>query len=228
MSSPELETYRRINAAGLSVDLLVIIETVILGLWMMMALVPGFALYTVDPSIVLPSSGWAYSVSHIGWWAMIELIVVVIGHRSTKFKLQIPGSKRLQLGLEYAEQWLIFHAVALILAGASDVVHIVLTGLEIGARESTFYVQQGGWLITFLCALCIQLIFVKMPLLWCVYHYRKELTSSHEKHPPTLGVFETPPEENTLDEAGNARVLAVLRNNTPLLAKATMPKRSGK
>lgn len=225
MSSPEIMAYRRITAASLSVDLLVVIETVLLGLWLMMALVPGFTLYTVDPSIVV-SSGWAHSVSHIGWWAMIELIVVVIGHRSTKFKLQMPGTCRLQLGLEYAEQWLIFHGAAVILAGASDVVHIVLTGLEIGDHESTFYVQQWGWLVAFLIVLCLQLIFVKLPLLWCVFHYRQELKSTHEKHPSTIAVFDVPPAENTLDDDGNPRVLAVLRNNTPLLAKASAPRRN--
>lgn len=209
------DVYQSITASKLGIDLLVIIESTLGLLWIAMVFVTGFALYTIDPAVTV-SSGWAHSVSHLGWWFMIEFVVILIGQRSTSFTLQLPDSNRLQLSLVRAESWLIFHGAALVLAMVSDAVHIVFTGLEIRDHESTFYYDSYGWLIGFLCALILQLVFVKLPLLWCIVQYYKRLRSTHQEVPKMTEMFQLAPSTAERDD----------RVNTPLLQEQQQRKRA--
>jgi hypothetical protein len=177
------DVYKELHRDQLAIDTLVAIECIILALWMAMVYVTGFALYTVAPSVVV-SSGWGHTVSHLGWWNIIEFVVIIFGLRSTKFVLApstaAGGTEgtRLKFALGRAKTWLVAHAVVLVLGAIADIVDIVLTGLEFGDAESTCFFSSWGFLLAFLIILCLQLLFVKLPLLWCVLEYRRHLNAA--------------------------------------------------
>ena len=170
------ELYRDQNI----IDTLVFVECILFALWLAMVYVTGFALYTIAPAVIMPT-GWAHTVSHQGWWCIIEFAVIAVGLRCTKFVLPAPstgsGSARLKFSLGRAKTWCIAHLVVLILGAIADVADIVLTGLEFGDAESTCYFSSWGFLLAFLIVLCLQLVFVKIPLMYCVIEYRRHLVA---------------------------------------------------
>ena len=85
-----VDVWREINRDETIIDLLVGIECILLALWMAMVYVNGFALYTVDPSVV-SSTGWAHTVSHLGWWNIIYFVAIYFGLRNTKYVLPPPS-----------------------------------------------------------------------------------------------------------------------------------------
>lgn len=180
-----IHTVIKSNSVG--INTLLLLQFFVFCLWLGMSLVPGFALYVIDPSIVTPS-GWAHSVSHLGWWIIIEAVVVYVGQRTTGFSLSyVPVRDKLQYSLISSHRWIIFHIIVLALAMVSDVTHIVLTGLEIRDAESTFYVQEYGFLIAFFSVLIAQLVLIKSMIMWRISVYYRNLTNAAQAN---LSVFD--------------------------------------
>jgi hypothetical protein len=147
---------------------LLIIQLIIVILWVTLTYVNGFSLYLIDPT-VLVSSGWAHSVSHMGLWFVLELIAVWLGAQVTWFSMEIKPQK----STESALRFIVVYLVALVVSMIGDIIHIVLTGLEVGDAESTFYVENWGFLIAFLVGYIVYLVVVKTWLLYrCVVYYK--------------------------------------------------------
>jgi len=147
---------------------LLIIQLLVDVLWLALSYVNGFALYTVDPSIVV-SSGWAHSVSHLGLWFALEFIAAWLGGQVTGF----PYERTPQKSAEGSLRFIIVYLIALGLSMIADIIHIILTGLEIGDKESTLYVQNFAFLVAFLVVYIVYLVLIKGWLFYrCVVYYR--------------------------------------------------------
>lgn len=188
MNKSEMDVYRTLTADRIAIVTLLTIESALFCLWQAMVYVTGFALYTIAPGVVQPT-GWAHTVSHLGWWAIIEFVVITIGWAGNGYSLQQPRSKKLQLSMERAANWSLAHFIALIIAAGADITDIVLTGLEINDAESTFYVDSFGFLVAFLVVLILQLVFIKGALIWKQYEYRRHLC---EVLQGAISVFDMP------------------------------------
>lgn len=147
---------------------LLIIQLLVDVLWITLSYVNGFSLYTVDPSILV-SSGWAHSVSHLGLWFALEFIAAWLGGQVTGFSYERTTQKSAESSLRFT----IVYLIALGLSMVADIIHIILTGLEIGDKESTLYVQNFAFLIAFLVVYILYLVFVKGWLFYrCIVYYR--------------------------------------------------------
>lgn len=147
---------------------LLVIQLLVVSLWIALTYVNGFSLYVVDPS-VLVSSGWAHSVSHMGLWFLLEYWVGWIGSRITQFDMEKTKDK----SVEGSVRRLVIYMIVLVISMIADIIHIVLTGLEIGDAESVLYVENWGFLIAFLVGYILYLVFVKGWLLYrTVVYYR--------------------------------------------------------
>lgn len=149
---------------------LLIIQLIIVILWTTLTYVNGFSLYIVDPSVIV-SSGWAHSVSHMGLWFVLELIAIWLGGQITWFAMEMKPAK----STESALRFIILYGVALVISMIGDIIHIVLTGLEVGDAESTFYVENWGFLIAFLSGYIVYLVVIKVWLLYRTVVYYKAL-----------------------------------------------------
>ena len=69
-----------ITSNSLGILVFVIAQFILLLLWMALSFAPGFALYDGTP-------GHAHSVSHIGWWLMMEALVVFSGAFTYKYRI---------------------------------------------------------------------------------------------------------------------------------------------
>ncbi len=183
MASKAQSTYGTLTQNKLQIDAMVMIQSVYFSLWLAMSLIGGFALYTIDATIVTPT-GWAHAVSHIGWWAIIEYWLSCIGHRATGYLLSYPKSERkLELSgvstVNYDTFYLGFIAIAVV----ADVVHIVLTFFEMRDMESTFSITNWGFLIAVFVVYIVQLVLIKLPLAWFVYVHRSNHKRAIERIP---------------------------------------------
>lgn len=211
--------YKHLECDRKRVVMMVSFEAVLFALWMAMVYVTGFALYTVDPSIVV-STGWAHAVSHLGWWNIIELVSVGVGlFSSAGYALASPRtSNRLQFSIDKSMMWCVIHFAVVCIAIVADVTHTVLTGLEMGDAESTFYVQSWGFLLAFLIILPLQILLIKVPLLYCIALFRSRLKASYDGNVKMIELFDVTPTTST-----NATTL-----DTPLLAAVASSGRKSK
>ena len=147
---------------------LLIIQLLIDVLWITLSYVNGFALYTIDPSIVV-STGWAHSVSHLGLWFGLEFVAAWLGGQVTSFPYERTTQKSTEGALRFIIVYLIAHGLSMV----ADIIHIVLTGLEIGDKESTLYVQNFAFLVAYLVVYIIYLVLIKGWLFYrCIVYYR--------------------------------------------------------
>jgi hypothetical protein len=153
-----------------SIDTALSIELTILILWLAMSFVNGFSLYTIDPSILVPTGG-PNVVSHIGWWAIISFTAAWFGASVTKF---VPWENP-SYAVEMARRYVIFYMILLVISTLSDSVHLGLTGLEIGIRESVLAVQNWGFLIALIVVQSVYL-FLKLYILVRCWQYVRLLT----------------------------------------------------
>lgn len=218
------EVYAELYRDEFFIDTWVVFESILFVLWLAMVYVTGFALYTVAPSVMI-STGWAHTVSHQGWWCIIEFVVIMIGWRVSKFVLPPPGPGRLKFSLSRAKQWCVAHLVVLILGGIADIADIVLTGLEFGDAESTCYFSSWGFLLAFLIVLCLQLLVIKLPLAWFTLEYRRHLEAvRHTKddgYSVKTQLFDVSPYESSATSAA----AALERAKTPLLQQQQQMKK---
>jgi hypothetical protein len=147
---------------------LMLIQVLVDILWITLTFVNGFALYVVDPSVVV-STGWAHSLSHMGLWFVLEYLCAWLGGQVTGFALEKSPEKSFSGALRF----LIVYMVVLSVSMLGDVAHIVLTGLEVGDKESTFAVENWTFLIIFLVVYILYLVIIKVWIFYrCVVYYR--------------------------------------------------------
>lgn len=147
---------------------LMIAQVLVDILWITLTYVNGFALYVVDPSVAV-STGWAHSVSHMGLWFVLEYLCAWVGGQVTGFSLETRPEKSYAGALRF----LIVYLVVLGVSMLGDIAHVVLTGLEIGDKESTFAVENWTFLIVFLVVYILYLVIIKVWIFYrCVVYYR--------------------------------------------------------
>lgn len=147
---------------------LMMVQVLVDILWIALTYVNGFALYVVDPSVVV-STGWAHSVSHMGLWFILEYLCAWTGGQVTGFSLETRPEKSFAGALRF----LIIYLIVLSVSMLGDIAHIVLTGLEIGDKESTFAVENWTFLVIFLVVYILYLVIIKVWIFYrCVVYYR--------------------------------------------------------
>lgn len=147
-----------------------VIQVLIAILWIILTFVNGFALYTVDPSVAV-SSGWGHSISHMGFWFVLEFLVCWVGAQVTAFSMDKDKEKSIEASLRF----LIIYFIILAISMLADIAHIILTGFEIGSAESTFYVENFAFLVAFLVGHILYLVVIKVWLFYRTVVYYEAL-----------------------------------------------------
>lgn len=170
------------------INFLIIVHAFLFCLWLSLSMVSGFSIYVVDP-IMLTSSGWAHSVSHIGWWAIIDFIVILISVKTPTFVLSASvGGRKLEYSVSKALDWIIFHAVCLCISVLADIVHIVLIILEITDNESVFVRGSFALLVCFLVGRIFEAAIIKLWLLARLRMYEINLKNVLKNTPSVLSL----------------------------------------
>lgn len=155
----------KFNQAGIVT--LQVIQLVLLVLWQIAAVVPGFARFD-------GAAGEVSAVSHLGWWSAIELFTLYIGGISVYFGLHYSRNGRIQKGVVRMRSYLAFYMAVLVGAMLANVAHTVLCGLEIANCTSTLCTLQRGFLIA-LIALLVTLSLLEAWLIYRVAVYRTNM-----------------------------------------------------
>lgn len=163
--------------------------------WIMLDLVPGFALY--DGPV-----GSISAYTHTGWWMFIDLIVLLVGSVSVYFGLSyVPAENVIERGLARNENWIIMYMVMLGIGMISLVMHVILSFFEVASCNSTLCLNNYWVLIFFIVGLIIDAV----ALGWGIsraYSFRTTLKNVMVKWNVLL-VVETPP---PLPPTANARI----------------------
>ncbi len=155
------------------IELLLAIQLIYICLWIALSFISGFALYTVDASVLSPT-GWGHSISHFGWWLIIEVVLAWFLKGCTKFSLVPPNQKsldRLQMSAARARETLLFDGVFVFLTIWADIAHMILTAWEIGDNESTLALANMVFLCAYFGILIAYSIVIKPYLLWRIRVY---------------------------------------------------------
>jgi len=169
LTTREIFDLLKSNQTGINV--VVWFQRLVLMLWLLTSLVPGFCLFDGAPGAVS-------AVSHIGWWAAIEVFVLGVGATSTYFGLHYTQDGVIEKGVDRTLTYLWFYQIVLVLGIIGHIVHDVLAWIEYSQCTSTLCTTQGGFLLT----LCIALIVLIIVLMWTavvlVPGYRRNLKYS--------------------------------------------------
>ena len=152
------EVFDLLKSNQTGINVVVWFQRFILMLWLLTSLVPGFCLFDGAPGAVS-------SVSHIGWWAAIEVFVLGVGATSTYFGLHYTRDGVIEKGVDRTMTYLWFYQIVLILGIISHIVHDVLAWIAYSQCTSTLCTTQGGFLLT----LCIVLIVLIIVLTWTAF-----------------------------------------------------------
>lgn len=118
------------NQIGISV--LIIVQILILCFWLSLSFVPGFALYDGSP-------GHAHPVSHLGWWVIIETLIVISGIAATYFRLSANhANTKLEMQVSSARTYLVFFIFMVCVGMVANAVHVALTLVEAVYCNSSF------------------------------------------------------------------------------------------
>lgn len=169
LSTKEVFVLLKNNQVGINVA--VLIQVGVAVMWMLTSLVPGFALFDGAP-------GEASAVSHIGWWAAIEVVIIYIGSQSTTFSLHYNKQGQIEKGVDRAMTYLWFYQSALFLGAAAHIVHVVLALIESTNCTSTLCSSGNGFLVALIVFLFILIIMLLWLALWLVPGYRRNLKYS--------------------------------------------------
>jgi len=160
------EVYVLLKQNQTGIDSLILMQLLLLVLWMITTLVPGFALYDGPP-------GEVSAVSHISWWAAIEIIIIYIGAKATTFGLHYSRDGQIEKGADRSLSYLWFYRFVLFIGAAANVTHGVLSILELSACNTTFCTNHQGFLIAFVAGLFL-LVLIEA---WQVYRTTAYMTN---------------------------------------------------
>ncbi len=153
-----------------AIDSLVYIQAIFFGVWQMLALVPGFALYN---GVV---NGPANAVTHFGWWSLIEFVVIIVGVRSTMFQLSIPGNvNKLEFPARQATEYNQFYLFMLIVGVISNIVQLGLTINELAYGSGQLASTYLGFGIYFCCQIGAVAFFLYPWIAFRVWVYSQHL-----------------------------------------------------
>lgn len=164
MSKREAQVILVNNALG--IDVLNTIQLIFFLIWLAMSIVAGFTLYDGNST--------ANVVSNIGWWACIDVIVLIIGARATGFKLHCAENDVLELNIASTTGYLVFYAVMLIVAAVASLVHLALLLAEMinGSGTLATLNPATGWVFF---AILILMVIVDVWLFVRVLFYRSNV-----------------------------------------------------
>ena len=136
----------------LSILIPVIVEICLTSLWILCAIVPGFALYNGDVSQVS-----AYT--HLGWWLIIEFWCICIGLVTTWFGLSYSNTegvieKSVMPTLKWTYAYMFVLAVTLI----SHAIHAALAIVEVSNCTSTLCTGYKWVLICAIVGWCLWIL----------------------------------------------------------------------
>jgi len=153
-----------------AVDSLVFIQAIFFGVWQMLALVPGFALYNGAVN------GPANAITHFGWWSLIEFVVIAVGIRSTMFQLSIPGNvNRLEFPARQANEFIQFYLFMLIVGFISNGVQLLLTVMELSYGSGQLASAYLGFGIYFACQIGVVMFAIYPWIAFRVWVYSQHL-----------------------------------------------------
>jgi hypothetical protein len=131
------------------VNIIVSIQVALHLVWIMLDLVPGFALY--DGPV-----GSVSAYTHTGWWLAIDTVVIVVGAVSVYFGLNyVPGDNVVERGLARNENWIVMYMVFLAIGMVSLLVHAILSLFEVSSCNSTLCINSQWVLIAFIVGLFV-------------------------------------------------------------------------
>ena len=147
MNNWQATTLLTLSQTGVST--IVAIEVALHLVWIMLDLVPGFALYDGP-------AGSISAYTHTGWWMLIDVIVIVVGAVSVYFGLSyVPAENVVERGLARNENWIIMYMMMLGLGMISLILHGILSIFEVASCNSTLCMQNKTVLIVFIVGLFI-------------------------------------------------------------------------
>lgn len=210
LTNAEALAVLRYNIAG--VITIIIINGFLFSLWLLTSLVPGFCRFD-------GAAGEASAISHIGWWAVIEFWVLLVGAMSVWFGLHYTRNGKIEKGISNVRNFLVFYIIMLALAIIANIVHLVFSAIEWSNCTSTLCISYKGFLIAFVFLLAI-LIVMEAWQIYRVLVYRRNIAI----------VLATDKGEFGMSEDNNNRKSAVVEDvesylpNTPLLKEYAKPK----
>jgi len=162
------EVYYCLIYNQVAIDTLIFLQIILFAVWQMLALIPGFALYSGP-------DGTVNSVTHFGWWSLIEAVVIIVGVRSTMFNLSLPDNlNKCEFPVKATQQYLFFYMFILVIGTASNLIHLVLTVIELSYGKSKLATDYLGFGIYFGCQLTLAIIF-SLWIIQRVYVYSRHL-----------------------------------------------------
>ena len=148
-----------VNYARTSLRVLILMHALILGVWCVFSIVPGFAYYDGPTNVYNP-------VSNTGFWLAIEFITVLVGSFAVSYEL-VPMARGPALDAASTVRKLTFWIVVLVVALAANIAHIVASGIEMSNGDSTLAMTESGFLIGLFVILglvvlleCIELVYI--------------------------------------------------------------------
>lgn len=163
----QLEVVEVLHFNQTGITMLILSNLVLFSLWLLATLVPGFCLYDGNTSEV-------NAVTHVGWWAVIEMFALVIGMASIYFRLNYNRKGRIEKGVADVRNYLVLYIVVLVFAIVSNVLHAVLSIFEVVNCSSTLCTDSYGFLIVLIVILFVLALFEA----WLIYRsvvYRNNL-----------------------------------------------------
>jgi hypothetical protein len=162
------EVYYCLIYNQVAIDTLIFLQIILFAVWQMLALIPGFALYSGP-------DGTVNSVTHFGWWSLIEAVVIIVGVRSTMFNLSLPDNlNKYEFPVKATQQYLFFYMFILVIGTASNLIHLVLTVIELSYGKSKLATDYLGFGIYFGAQLALAIIF-SLWIIQRVYVYSRHL-----------------------------------------------------
>lgn len=138
-----------LTLSQVGVNTIVAIQLALELVWIMLSIVPGFALY--DGPV-----GSVSAYTHLGWWLAIDVIVMAVGAVSVYFGLSyVPAENVVERGLARNENWIVMYMILLGIGFVSLVTHAILSLFEVASCNSTLCVNNGTVLIVFIAGLFV-------------------------------------------------------------------------
>jgi hypothetical protein len=159
------------NRVGVYVSLFV--ELILLILWGLCDVVPGFVLY--DGIAGRPSS-----FTHGAWWRDLHLISLITGFSAVKLAPVYKSERGVnELSLFRADNLLRLYEAVLVIVGLSDVSHFVLLLVELNDNTSTL-ARVYTWLGIFFAIGLAALVMLSAIQVFRVWMYRQNLILANQ------------------------------------------------
>ncbi len=134
-----------------------VFQLLVLGLWCMATMVPGFVLFDGTAGVIS-------AFTHAGWWLFIEIVVLFVGAMAVYFGIfyndgtyNIQFKGRIDKSGVATLQWLNSYRWLCVMSTVSHGTHFILTWFEFGDKSSTLYRSYYWCFISLLALLFIDM-----------------------------------------------------------------------